>query len=155
MWPRHDSGRTPMPRKLTPVGLRRPDEVARRHVGDGAAGLVSTVDDLLAFSRMPLRGGGDVLTADAVRAMTTDQLTPEQKALGGLGPRFFDRMSWGYCQAVHENGAFGWDGGLGTSWLVDPGQDLTVISLTQRMWDTSDPPAVHRDIQDAAYAALA
>jgi len=144
----------------TPDGLAVHDEPAGAWsrppaFGDGAAGLVSTVDDLLAFSRMLLRGGGDVLTADAVRAMTTDQLTPEQKALGGLGPRFFDHMSWGYCQAVHENGAFGWDGGLGTSWLVDPGQDLTVISLTQRMWDTSDPPAVHRDIQDAAYAALA
>jgi len=38
---------------------------------------------------------------------------------------------------------------------VDPGKDLTTIVLTQRMWETSDPPAVHRDIQDAAYAALA
>jgi len=123
--------------------------------GDGAAGLVSTVDDLLAFARMLLRGGGGVLSADAVRAMTTDQLTPEQKARGGLGPHFFDTMSWAYCQAIHASGAFGWDGGLGTSWLVDPGRDLTTIVLTQRMWETSDPPAVHRDIQDAAYAALA
>jgi CubicO group peptidase (beta-lactamase class C family) len=122
--------------------------------GDGAAGLVSTVDDLLAFARMLLRGGGGVLSADAVRAMTTDQLTPDQKARGGLGPHFFDTMSWAYCQAIHASGAFGWDGGLGTSWLVDPGKDLTTIVLTQRMWETSDPPAVHRDIQDAAYAAL-
>jgi CubicO group peptidase (beta-lactamase class C family) len=34
---------------------------------DGAAGLVSTVDDLLAFARMLLRGGDQVLTADQVR----------------------------------------------------------------------------------------
>jgi len=123
--------------------------------GDGAAGLVSTADDLLAFARMLLRGGAPVLPADAVRAMTTDQLTPAQKAQGGLLPGFFDGRSWGFCQAVYDSGAFGWDGGLGTTWLVDPAQDLTVIVLTQRMFESPDPPTVHRDIQAAAYAALA
>src|SRR5690349_9445851 len=123
--------------------------------GDGAAGLVSTADDLLAFARMLLRGGAPVLPADAVRAMTTDQLTPAQKAAGGLLPGFFDGRSWGFCQAVYDSGAFGWDGGLGTSWLVDPSRDLTVIVLTQRMFESPDPPKVHRDIQAAAYAALA
>jgi CubicO group peptidase (beta-lactamase class C family) len=123
--------------------------------GDGAAGLVSTADDLLAFARTLLRGGAPVLPADAVRAMTTDQLTPAQKARGGLLPGFFHGRSWGFCQAVYDSGAFGWDGGLGTSWLVNPAQDLTVIVLTQRMFESPDPPKVHRDIQAAAYAALA
>ena len=123
--------------------------------GDGAAGLVSTADDLLAFAQMLLRGGAPVLPPGAVRAMTTGQLTAAQKARGGLVPGFFDRRSWGYCQAVYDNGAFGWDGGLGTSWLVDPTRDLTVIVLTQRMFESPDPPQVHRDIQAAAYAAIA
>jgi CubicO group peptidase (beta-lactamase class C family) len=122
---------------------------------DGAAGLVSTADDLLTFAQMLLRGGTPVLPAEAVRAMTTDQLTPAQKARGGLLPGFFDGRSWGFCQAVYDSGAFGWDGGLGTSWLVDPSQDLTIIVLTQRMFESPDPPQVHRDIQGAAYAALA
>jgi CubicO group peptidase (beta-lactamase class C family) len=102
-----------------------------------------------------LRGGAPVLPPDAVRAMTTDQLTPAQKSRGGLLPGFFDGRSWGFCQAVYDSGAFGWDGGLGTSWLVDPSRDLTVIVLTQRMFESPDPPQVHRDIQAAAYAALA
>ena len=123
--------------------------------GDGAAGLISTADDLLALARMLLRGGSPALSAGAVRAMTTDQLTAEQKSRGGLGPDFFTGRSWGFCQAVLDSGAFGWDGGLGTSWLVDPGQDLAVIVLTQRMFESAEPPAVHRDIQAAAYAALA
>jgi CubicO group peptidase (beta-lactamase class C family) len=123
--------------------------------GDGAAGLVSTAGDLLAFARMLLRGGAPVLPAGAVRAMTTDQLTPVQRARGGLLPGFFQGRSWGFCQAVYDSGAFGWDGGLGSSWLVDPSQDLTVIVLTQRMFESPDPPQVHRDIQAAAYAALA
>jgi CubicO group peptidase (beta-lactamase class C family) len=122
---------------------------------DGAAGLVSSVDDLLAFARMLLRGGAPVLSAQAVAAMTSDQLTPEQKAGGGLGPDFFTGRSWGFCQAVQDDGSFGWAGGLGSSWLVDPARDLTVIVLTQRMFETAQAPAVHRDIQGAAYAALA
>ena len=70
--------------------------------------------------------------------MTTDQLTPAQKARGGLLSGFFHGRSWGFCQAVYDSGAFGWDGGLGTSWLVDPSQDLTVIVLTQRMFENPD-----------------
>jgi CubicO group peptidase (beta-lactamase class C family) len=121
---------------------------------NAAAGLVSTADDLLAFARMLLGGGTPVMPAGAARAMTTDQLTPGQKAHGGLLPGFFHGRSWGFCQAVYDSGAFGWDGGLGTSWLVDPGRELTVIVLTQRMFESPDPPQVHRDIQAAAYAAL-
>lgn len=121
---------------------------------DGAAGLISTVDDLLAFARMLLSGGGSVLSSQAVRAMTSDQLTTDQKARGGLGPDFFVGRSWGFCQQVLDSGAFGWDGGLGTSWLVDP-NGLVVIVLTQRMWETSTPPGVHTAIQEAAYRALA
>jgi CubicO group peptidase (beta-lactamase class C family) len=122
---------------------------------DGAAGLLSTADDLLAFARMLLRGGAPVLRPASVQAMTSDQLTPAQKARGGLGPGFFQGRSWGFCQAVLDSGAYGWAGGLGTTWLVDPNHDLVVIVLTQRMFETSEPPQVHRDIQAAADAALA
>ena len=72
--------------------------------GDAAAGLVSTADDL---ARMLLAGGAPVLPADAVRAMTTDQLTAAQKARRGLLPGFFHGRSWGFCQAVYDSGAFG------------------------------------------------
>ena len=46
---------------------------------DGAAGLVSTAGDLLAFARMLLHGGASVLTAEHVQAMTSDQLTPNRR----------------------------------------------------------------------------
>jgi CubicO group peptidase (beta-lactamase class C family) len=123
---------------------RRPD------FPDGAGGLVSTADDLLAFSRMLLAGGAGVLSAASVRAMTSDQLTPEQKERGGLGPRFFEHFSWGFCQAVYPDGAFGWNGGFGASWLVKPDEDLTVIVLTQRLFESPEPPSVHVDIRAAA-----
>jgi CubicO group peptidase (beta-lactamase class C family) len=126
--------------------------------GDGAAGLVSTVDDLLKFARM-LRGDGDpVLSPDAVKQMTHPQLTPAQIAFGGLGTDFFADRSWGFGMAVTTAGptagSFGWDGGLGTSWLVDPARDLTVIVLTQRMFADSQTPDVHTELRDAARAAI-
>jgi len=124
--------------------------------GDGAAGLVSTAADLLAFARMMLRGGAPVLTQDAVREMTTGQLTPAQRATGGLAPGFFDEINWSFGQAVRDDGAYGWDGGLGTSWLVDPRYDLVIIVLTQRMVEGPEgSPAVHEAVRAAAYAALA
>ena len=124
--------------------------------GDGAAGLVSTADDLLAFARMFLAKGTPVMSPESASQMTRDQLTAAQRA--GTGDAFLQGRSWGLCQAVTTEGpragAFGWDGGLGTSWLVDPFRELVVIVLTQRMWETPHPPAVHGDLQDAAYAAL-
>jgi CubicO group peptidase (beta-lactamase class C family) len=122
---------------------------------DGAGGLVSTADDMLAFARMFLRGGDPVLSADSVRAMTTDQLTPEQKARGGLGPDFFTGQSWSFCQAVQDDGSFGWNGGFGTTWDVDPNREVTIIVLTQRMFDSPELPAAHADIKSAAEEALA
>lgn len=124
--------------------------------GDAAAGLVSTADDLLALARMLAGGGGIVLTPASVADMTADHVRPEQRA--GMEAILGER-SWGYCTAVHvrgpRQGAFGWDGGLGTSWLVDPVRDLTVIVLTTRMFDTAQLPAAHAALQDAAYGALA
>ncbi len=124
--------------------------------GDGAAGLVATADDLLALARMFLGGGSPVLSGQAVAEMTRDQLTGAQRS--GAAEAFLHGRSWGLCQSVitdgPRRGAFGWDGGLGTSWLVDPRHELVVIVLTQRLWETSTPPAVHDDLQDAAYAAI-
>ncbi|HEX3707119.1 MAG TPA: serine hydrolase domain-containing protein [Mycobacteriales bacterium] len=124
---------------------------------DGAGGLVSTADDLLAFARMFLRGGDPVLSAAAVAEMTTNQITPAQA--GSAAEAFLDGGGWGYCIAIVTNGprtgSFGWAGGLGSTWLVDPLRDLVVITLTQRMLDSPESFAVHSALQDAAYAALA
>jgi CubicO group peptidase (beta-lactamase class C family) len=109
----------------------------------GAAGLVSTVDDYLAFARMLLAGGMHdghrLLSARSVREMTTDQLTPEQKARGQFFPNFFDTHGWGYGVGVSTApdaisrvpGRYGWDGGFGTSWINDPSRDLIAIVMTQ------------------------
>ena len=121
---------------------------------DGAAGLVSTVDDLLAFARMLVRGGEPVLTADQVREMSRDHLTAPQRE---FGMAFLGGRGWGLGTSVVLDGpwagAIGWDGGLGTSFLVHPERDLAVIVLTQRMFDTAQAPAVHTELQLAALTA--
>jgi CubicO group peptidase (beta-lactamase class C family) len=145
----------------TPSGLQvwdEPDGQWSRPpaFGDAAAGLVSTADDLYAFARMLLGGGAPVLSAGAVREMTSDQLTTEQKERDTRP--FLDGRSWAFCQSVvtegPHTGAYGWDGGLGVSWFVDPAHDLVVTVLTQRLFDGPSTPSVHRDLQAAAYSAL-
>jgi CubicO group peptidase (beta-lactamase class C family) len=158
-WTR-DAARFATAYQPTPDGLKIWDEPDGRWsrppaFGDGASGLVSTVDDMNAFAQMLLRGGSPVLSREAVTAMTTDKLADEQKAHGGLGPDFFTDKSWGFCQAVLNSGAYGWAGGFGSTWLVDPRHDLVVVVLSQRLFESSDPPAVHEQIQAAAYASLA
>jgi CubicO group peptidase (beta-lactamase class C family) len=122
---------------------------------DGAAGLVSTVDDLLAFARLLLRGGDPVLTADQVQEMGRDHLSAEQRELGAA---FLGGRGWGLGTSVVLDGpwagGFGWDGGLGTSFLVHPERDLAVIVLSQRLFDTPQAPAVHTELQAAALAAV-
>ncbi len=95
-----------------------------------------------------------MLSGASVRAMTTDQLTPEQRSYGGLLPDFFTGNSWGYGVSVADSGAYGWDGGFGTSWIADPRHDLTVLVLTQRLFDSPGLPQVHSDFRAAAYEAL-
>ncbi|MDE3064906.1 MAG: beta-lactamase family protein [Acidobacteriota bacterium] len=121
---------------------------------DGGAGLVSSVDDLYRFATMLASGGSPVLSAGQVAEMTRDQLTPAQKVHSAFGPGWFEHQSWGYGICVHDDGSYGWDGGLGATLRVDPASDLVVIVLTQRMFDSPDPPQVHKDVRAAAYAAI-
>ena len=116
---------------------------------DGAAGLVSTAEDLLRFGRMLLLPGGNpVLTAGTVAEMTSDQLTPAQQARVWPGFSFLGDRGWGYGVSVTEWG-YSWEGGSGTAWANVPDQDLTVIVLTQRAADETGLPAVCDQVRTA------
>jgi CubicO group peptidase (beta-lactamase class C family) len=113
---------------------------------DGAGGLVSTAADLLAFGRMLLRGGGPVLKAQTVAEMTRDQLTELQRARVWPGFSFLGDRGWGYGVSVLADGSYTWEGGLGTTWVNAPDQDLTVVVLTQRAAGQSGLPAVGEEV---------
>ncbi len=131
----------------------------------GGGGLVSTADDYLAFSRMMLGMGSyrgiRILSRASVELMTTDQLTPAQKAASAFYPGFWDATGWGFGMSVttarngHLSvGSYGWDGGMGTSARSDPKEDLTCIMLTQRMMRGPAPEGIYTDIWALAYQAL-
>jgi CubicO group peptidase (beta-lactamase class C family) len=108
----------------------------------GAGGLVSTADDYLAFARFLLNGGEyrgrRLLSERSVELMTSNQLTPEQVATGGMilgGPG----RGWGFGVGVVTEpdddwpvpGRYGWSGGYGTSWFNDPHLGVVAMLFTQ------------------------
>jgi CubicO group peptidase (beta-lactamase class C family) len=132
-------------------------------IESGAGGLVSTIDDYLAFCRMMLNKGRHgrtrILSRASVELMTTDHVTPEQRVGAEL---FFGTFSsWGFGVAVdtrraqiyHSPGRFGWTGGTGTTAYVDPANGLIGILFTQRMMDSPQPPKVFDDFWTLAYGA--
>lgn len=100
---------------------------------DARGGLVSTAGELLRFAGMLLDDGSGLLTPASVAAMTTDQLTPEQRA-GPSAVTFLDSGGWGYGVGVAQSAAgrrYGWGGGLGTLWYSWPDHDLAAVLVTQ------------------------
>ena len=126
--------------------------------------LASTIDDYLAFGQMLLNKGKygreRILSRPSVELMTTDQLTPEQKA----EPGFFlgDSRGWGFGVSLVTRrddvagvpGRYGWDGGYGTSWASDPTEEIVALLMTQRLWTSPSPPDVYRDFWTSAYQAI-
>lgn len=167
--PPADSGRLPA---VYDTDRRTGDRVVREDRRDwtqppafcsGGGGLVSTADDYLAFCQMMLNKGrypgGRILSRPAVELMTTDHLTPAQRAGSEL---FLGSGGWGFGVAVDARrddlatrpGRFGWSGGLGTTAYTDPAEGMVGILLTQRAMTSPQPPRVFRDFWASAYAAI-
>jgi CubicO group peptidase (beta-lactamase class C family) len=130
----------------------------------GGGGLVSTIDDYFAFSRMMLNKGRhgreQILSRATVDLMTSDQLTTKQREDSEIF--FGTHSSWGLGVAVdiarseiyHTPGRYGWTGGLGTTAYIDPAEAVIGILFTQRMMDSPEPPKFFTDFWTLAYAAL-
>jgi CubicO group peptidase (beta-lactamase class C family) len=129
----------------------------------GGGGLVSTVDDYLAFCRMLLGGraygGGRILSRPSVELMTTDHLTARQRSDGEI--LLGDGVGWGFGMSVVSErmglagpGAFGWDGGYTTSGHADPGEDMVGILMTQLVAGNEVSGAIHHDFWTSAYQTI-
>ena len=128
----------------------------------GDSGLISTAGDFCAFARFMTSGlapdGRRLLSERSLKAMTTDHLTAAQRKDGSI--ILGDGMGWGYGMGVRvedspygvARGAYGWPGGFGTSWFNDPAKGRTAILLTQRVFESPDPPRVHKDFWQAVSA---
>ncbi|MGZ3791151.1 MAG: serine hydrolase domain-containing protein [Bdellovibrio sp.] len=132
----------------------------------GAGGLVSTIDDLGTFGLMMLNKGvygrERILSRPSIELMTMDHLTPEQKAASPFFDNFWNTCGWGLGLGVFTSrndladmpGRFGWDGAFGTSWWVDPKEELVGILLTQRRPDTLKIPNLTHDFWTSAYQLI-
>ncbi len=132
----------------------------------GGGGLVSTADDYLAFASALLAGGtyrGErVLSRPSTTLMTTDHLTPAQKAVSGFTPGYSDNQGWGFGMSVITRrthlgpsvGSYGWSGFYGTGWYNDPAEDMTTIVIMQRAHMGDQKRPMWNDFWTAAYQAI-
>jgi CubicO group peptidase (beta-lactamase class C family) len=144
------------------------DLLARPCLFESGAGdqFVSTADDLLAFGRMMLHRGvygkERILSRLSVELMTTDQLTPGQKAASPFFENFWDSRGWGLGLSIVTRrddvagvpGRFGWDGAFSTSLYVDPREEMVGVLMAQCRPGALRLPPVVLDFWTSAYQAI-
>ncbi|WP_407915006.1 serine hydrolase domain-containing protein [Kitasatospora sp. NE20-6] len=136
-------------------------------------GLVSTADDYHAYFRMLLNhgmhGSERILSRAAVELMTTNRLSPGQRAardamfgnIAHLSSGQGSSGGWGFGMAVRTHrgdyapvGQFGWFGGTGTTAYADRTNGLTGVLLTQVGLSTPDSPRAMNDFWTTLYQAV-
>ena len=130
----------------------RPDDMAFE---SGGQGLWSTLDDYLAFARALIGdpvNGRRLLRRETLAMMTSNQLTPEQRAAARLLGRPVFAQGHGYGMGVAvvvepekadplrcrgSVGTIGWPGAYGGWWQADPNDGSVLIFLTHNMVELS------------------
>jgi CubicO group peptidase (beta-lactamase class C family) len=132
----------------------------------GGGGLVSTARDYVAFGSALLAGGTHrgtrVLSRPSVTLMTSDHLTPAQRAVSGFRPGYFDDIGWGFGMSVRTRrthlgpsvGSYGWTGYYGAVWYNDPAEDLTAFFAVQRAHAGDPRRSMWLDLWTAVYQAI-
>ena len=146
----------------TPEGLK-PYAVHHLAVGQydripafesGGAGLVSTLDDYMAFAQMLLNGGtaggSRILSEASVRYLTSPQLSSAVRrdlwdSLDGYNYGHLLRIcdEPGRTAHISERGEYGWDGWLGTYFINLPVSGVTML-LYQNTRDAGTTPVVRK-----------
>jgi CubicO group peptidase (beta-lactamase class C family) len=126
----------------------RPDDMTFE---SGGQGLWSTLDDYLAFARVLIgdgRSGASLLRPDTLALMTSNQLTPEQRAKARMFGRPIFAAGHGYGMGVAVVmepekadplrcrggvGTLGWPGAYGGWWQADPNDHSVLIFLSHNM----------------------
>ena len=102
------------------------------------AEIVSTAGDFHRFLRMLVESepvqGAPLISEEHLRQMTTDQVPAGNKTPDSFFPGFWDRTGWGFGVGVEtsgpKRGRYGWSGGQGTNFYVDPDGSVGIL-LTQ------------------------
>jgi CubicO group peptidase (beta-lactamase class C family) len=130
--------------KTTPKGLEKIEFfkfLDNPHYFSGAGGLASTAEDYARFGQMLLSGGQlngkrvlgprtvELMSANHVGSMFEGQLG-RPKGIGfGLGVEVVQdavQANW-----RRSNGSYGWDGAFGTTFWVDPREQMVAVLMVQ------------------------
>jgi CubicO group peptidase (beta-lactamase class C family) len=154
--------------EITVLGEVRAELLAQPCVFESGAGdqFVSTADDMLAFGLMMLNQGAcgkeRLLSRLSVEAMTTDQLTAEQKAASPFFANFWDTRGWGLGVSVVTRrtdvaevpGRYGWEGIFSTSVHIDPHEKMVGVFMAQCRPGAMALHPVVLDFWTSAYQAI-
>ncbi|MEM7134481.1 MAG: GNAT family N-acetyltransferase [Chloroflexota bacterium] len=102
-------------------------------------GLVGTAPDYARFAQMLLNNGeldGErLLSRKTVEIMTINHLPADTHLTGfagyGLGLGFWRMMDFAQAQRMSSPGSFGWDGGAGTRFWIDPQEKMICMIMAQ------------------------
>jgi CubicO group peptidase (beta-lactamase class C family) len=128
----------------------------------GGGGLVSTMEDYLAFAQMLLNGGEykgkRVLGRKTVEYMRSNHLPAslipfEANSPGeGYALAMAVTVDPGQSNFITSQGVYGWAGAASTYFRIDPKENMILISMTQFM--PSGYYRYHHDFRNLAYQAL-
>ena len=116
----------------------------RRRSSPAPAGWSPRSTTCCAFGRMLRSGGGPLLSRASGRG--DDHRPAHAGPEGSRRPGCRGRAAAGVSGSAWppsgpgtaaNPGRYGWDGGLGTSWSCDPGEDLVGMLMTQVMWSSA------------------
>jgi CubicO group peptidase (beta-lactamase class C family) len=99
------------------------------------AELVSTARDYHRFLRALVGQarveGAPLISEDHLRQMTADQVPVENKTPDSFFPGFWDGTGWGFGVGIETSGPrrerYGWSGGQGTNFYVDPDGTVGIL----------------------------
>jgi CubicO group peptidase (beta-lactamase class C family) len=149
-----DLGRVAQPQNDTTTGKRPPifDPAQKPKMFSGGGGMVSTASDYLRFCQMLLHAGSygntRLLSPSTVNLMTSNALRPgigyavaAQTRFADIGPTPAMGQGFGLGFAVRTDvgdnplpgsvGSYYWTGAYGTTFYVDPKQQMVVIMMIQ------------------------
>jgi CubicO group peptidase (beta-lactamase class C family) len=133
----------------------------------GSGGLVSTAEDYLRFAQMMLAGGildrTRLLSRKSVELMTTNFLTPDQRAMPFFGADFWSDRGLGLGVYIIDDlarhgrpaslGQFGWGGAFATTWFNDPSEQLIAILMLQVAFPAVTPE-IRGDFEAMVYQSV-
>jgi CubicO group peptidase (beta-lactamase class C family) len=122
----------------------------------GGAGMAGTAGDVVAILETIRMGGAPLLSPETVAAMMVDQTNGHKQR---VEPGSDFGFGWAVvadpeaAQVPLSRGSLQWGGVYGHSWFVDPAKKLTVVALTNTVFEGMSGRFTV-DLRNAIYAAI-